>query len=172
MDDGIAADLCSLGVEMTTQQIGAQAPSIVEGRKATLRQLDPLVRREIGAAARRWHVDDAALIELTCYDDVYSRTPGTGGHWTMFSARAISGQHQVATLTVAVEFDGEQPVDLRVNGAGEVLAGGCTVAALREALEVCEGPLRQTTPLTPFTRPRLAAAIDALLAPHAVPAGV
>lgn len=139
--------------------------SLVDARQSLLRALDPAIRRELAAAARAWAVDADAAIELTAYDRVFSRTPSLGGHWTLFIARTLDDRHEVASVTVAIEFDGETPVDLRVSGQDEVIAGACTVAALREALRECRGPLRQVTPLPLFARPRIAEAIAALLAP-------
>ena len=73
--------------------------------------------------------------------------PGIGGHWTLYDARLSAAQHEVAVLTVALIFDEGRPADLLVSGAVDVLAGGCSAAALREALRECAGPLRQVTPL-------------------------
>ena len=122
--------------------------SIALTRQSALHALDSVVRDELTAAARSWQIDQDSSIVLTAYDEVYRRTPEIGGHWTLFSARAADDSHEVVTATVAVEFDGDRPVDFHVGGLRDVVAGGCTAVALREALTECGGPLRQVTPLT------------------------
>jgi hypothetical protein len=129
------------------------APStieIIDARRSALQSLDPFIRESLAEMAPAWGLASDSSIELTVYDRVYGRTPALGGHWTLFSASLSETYHEVATLSVAVEFDGERPVDLRVSGVLDVAAGGCSRAALREALLECAGPLRQLTPVAPF----------------------
>ena len=129
---------------MTTLQL---VPDLVAPRQAALRSLDAIVRQELAAAAGRWGLD-GARIDLTAYDRVYNRAPHVGGHWTLFAVNVTGSSHEVATVTVAAEFDGAALADLRVSGARDAVAGGCTPQALNEALGQCGGPLRQRTPLT------------------------
>ena len=129
------------------------SPTIIEtidARRVALESLDPLVRGCLAEVAPAWGLAGNSSIELTVYDRVYGRTPRLGGHWTLFSAALTDTYHEVATLSVAVEFEGERAVDLRVSGVLDVTAGGCTRAALIEALAECAGPLRQLTPVAPF----------------------
>ena len=121
--------------------------SITQTRQSALRALDGVVRDELAAAASSWRIDQDSSVALTAYDEVYRRTPEIGGHWTLFTARATETSHEVAMVAVAAEFEDGRPVDLRISGADEVLAGACTATALREALADCGGPLRQVTPL-------------------------
>jgi hypothetical protein len=124
----------------------------LDRRHAALRALDETVRSALLAAARRWGLGEDVAIDLTTYDRIYDRRPQLGGHWTLFCAGLTAAAHEVATVAVMVEFDGAEPVDLRVSGVADVVAGGCTRAALAEALVECGGPLRQVTPL-PITWP-------------------
>jgi hypothetical protein len=119
----------------------------VSSRRAALAGLNPMVRAELTHAACRWAMTADVSVELTAYDQVYRCTPEIGGHWTLFSTHLDERCHEVAAVSVAVEFEDERPVDLRVSGATEVIAGACTAVALREALLECGGPLRQVTPL-------------------------
>ena len=119
----------------------------VSERRAALRALDRMVRDELAAAARRWQMDAGWSIDLTEYAQVYRRMPARGGHWTLFSARINGACHETATIAVAAEFEGDRVVELAVSGVRDVLAGGCTAAALCEALDGCGGPLHQVTPL-------------------------
>ena len=123
-------------------------PNTIPARRSALQALDPMVRGEIAAAAGRWLHDQNWSIGLTSYHHHYPRVPAIGGHWTLFAAHVSDTHHEVVTLVVALEFDGERPVDLRVSGALDVIAGGCTAEALREALTECGGPLRQVTPIS------------------------
>lgn len=125
----------------------ARCTDTVAGRQAALDTLNALVRSELTRAAARWRLGGEPELELTAYDQVYPRTPAIGGHWTLFSAHGDDARHEVAVVSVAVEFEAGRPVDLHVSGAANVVAGGCTAAALREALTECGGPLRQVTPL-------------------------
>jgi hypothetical protein len=120
----------------------------VSSRQAALAALDPMVRAELACAVRHWALTGAVAVELTAYDQVYRCTPDIGGHWTLFATRLGGRCHEVTALSVSVEFEDERPVDLRVNGVYEVVAGGCTAPALHEALLECGGPLRQVTPLS------------------------
>ncbi len=129
---------------MTT---GLPATEIIDARQQALWALDALVRQELTDALDRWGFSSAHGIELSPYDRVYRRLPEIGGHWTLYQARVSAAQHELAMLTVAEIFDEERPVDLLVSGAVDVVAGGCSAAALREALAQCAGPLRQVTPL-------------------------
>lgn len=132
------------------------ADRIISERRSVLLALDPWMRRELlrflaAADADGWHID------LTIYDRQFRGSPGIGGHWTAFRAHIGPQRHEVDVLTVAVHFEGATAVDLGVGGMLDIIAGGCTVAALREALAECAGPLRQTTPLAAGTaRPDLA----------------
>jgi hypothetical protein len=132
---------------------------LIDARRAALQELDATVREELTALAHHWDLGDVELV-LTPYDRVYGRTPSAGGHWTLFTTRLTAEEHEVATVTVTAEFEDAMPVDLRVNGTREALAGGCHALALREALSECGGPLRQVTPLT---IPTLAAASAATM---------
>lgn len=120
----------------------------IRQRHAAAGRLDALVRAEITRALRPGsHLDDWQ-VELTLYPRLYPATPEAGGHWTAFRARINGRQHEVSMLSVSVMFDGDTPVDFLVSGNVDVRAGGCTAAALREALALCEGPLCQVTPLS------------------------
>ena len=143
---------------------------IVDARQQALWALDEMVRQELTDALAGWGFSSAHGIELSPYDRVYRRLPEVGGHWTLYQARVSAVQHEIAMLTVAVIFDEERPVDLLVSGAVDVVAGGCSAAALREALAQCAGPLRQVTPLaldcapdTPLSVSELLAAAPALV---------
>ena len=129
---------------MTTLQL---VPDLVAPRHAALRALDATVRQELAAAAGRWRLD-GARVDLTAYDRIYERGRRVGGHWTLFAVSVSSASHEVATVSVAAEFDGAALVDLRVSGARDAMAGGYSPQALCEALAECGGPLRQRTPLT------------------------
>ena len=120
---------------------------VVDARQRALWALDEMVRQELTDVLDRWGFSSAHGIELSPYDRVYRRLPEVGGHWTLYQARVSAAQHEIAMLTVAVIFDEERPVDLLVSGAVDVVAGGCSAVALREALAQCTGPLRQLTPL-------------------------
>ncbi|MGE0538618.1 MAG: hypothetical protein AB7R89_00355 [Dehalococcoidia bacterium] len=132
---------------------------VLETRWQALRALDDVVRRSLVAAAARWRIPECPMIERTDYHCIYPRTPAFGGHWTLFGTSLTNALHLTATVTVALEFDGDRPVDLWVSGARDVAAGGCTVEALAEALDQCDGPLRQITPIAigawANTRPQL-----------------
>lgn len=120
---------------------------VIDARKQALRALDRTVRAELSSAARGWALAGQCEVELTAYDRVYNRQPAIGGHWTLFRARATRTLHEVAAVSVTLLFEGQQAVDLVVSGATDVVAGGLSVGALREALAQCGGPLRQVTPL-------------------------
>jgi hypothetical protein len=119
----------------------------VSSRRNALAGLNPMVCAELARAACRWAMTADFSIELTAYDQVYHRMPEIGGHWTLFSARLGETGHEASTVSVAVEFEDERPVDLHISGVHEVIAGACTAVALREALQQCGGPLRHLTPL-------------------------
>lgn len=119
----------------------------VSARRIALVDLDRMVRAELERAARRWAMAAEASIELTAYDQHYGWSPDIGGHWTLLTAWTDTDRHEVAMLTVGVEFDANRPVRFRVSGVTEAVADGCTPSALRAALEQCAGPLRQVTPL-------------------------
>ena len=119
----------------------------VSSRRNALAGLDAMVCAELARAACRWAMTADVSVELTAYDQVYRCTPAIGGHWTLFSTRLDETCHEAATVTVSVEFEDGRPVDLHISGVHEVIAGACAAVALREALQVCGGPLRQVTPL-------------------------
>lgn len=121
---------------------------VLEARWQALHALDGVVRAALTAAASQWRLPESLTIERTDYPRVYGRTPALGGHWTLFGTTLTDSLHITATVTVALEFDGDRPVDLWVSGEHDVAAGGCTIEALAEALEQCGGPLRQVTPLS------------------------
>lgn len=123
-------------------------PDVLEARCQALHELDGVVRAALTAAAAQWRLPESPTIERTDYPRVYGRTPALGGHWTLFGTTLTDSHHTIATVTVALEFDGDRPVDLWVSGELDVAAGGCSVEALAEALEQCGGPLRQVTPLS------------------------
>jgi len=138
---------------------------LLDARRHALLALDGTVRVALARAAQAWGLADVS-IALTIYDQVYGRTPRLGGHWTLFRAGATPDGHEVASLSVALEFADNEPVDFWVSGAeDEVIAGGCTAAALREALAQCRGPLRQVTPLAP-DRATAVPVLSALLVPY------
>jgi hypothetical protein len=125
---------------------------VLQARRQALHALDGVVRAALTAAATQWRLPESSTIERTDYPRVYGRTPALGGHWTLFGTTLNDSHHTIATVTVALEFDGDRPVDLWVSGEHDVAAGGCTIKALAEALEQCGGPLRQVTPLSFDTR--------------------
>jgi hypothetical protein len=140
-------------------------PHLLDARRNALLALDGTVRVELARAAQAWGLADVT-IALTIYDQIYGRTPRLGGHWTLFRAGATLDGHEVATLSVALEFADGRPVDFWVSGAeDEVIAGGCTSAALGEALAQCGGPLRQVTSLVP-DRATAPALLTALIVPY------
>lgn len=120
---------------------------VLEARRQALRRLDGIVRGALISAAHTWRLPGELSIVRTDYPCIYDRTPQLGGHWTLFSALLTESVHAVATVNVALEFEGDQPVDLWVSGTRDVAAGGCTTQALNEALTQCDGPLRQVTPI-------------------------
>jgi hypothetical protein len=120
---------------------------VLEARHQALRRLDGVVRGALISAAHAWRLPGELSIVRTDYPCIYSRTPQLGGHWTLFSALLTESVHAIATVNVALEFEGDRPVDLWVSGARDVVAGGCTTQALNEALAQCDGPLRQVTPI-------------------------
>ena len=138
---------------------------LIRARHAALQSLDLTVRAGLAAAADRWLLPGDWSIELTAYDRVYRRSSATGGHWTLFSAGLTDAGHEVAMLTVSVEFDGPAAVDLHVHGQNDVIAGACSPVALAEAFGQSGGPLRQLTPLgTDVQIVRFASALEPLLA--------
>lgn len=140
---------------------------LVAERRASLRALDSMVRAALADAARHWGLAGDRTVELTPYHDLYARVPRIGGHWTLFSAHLDEQRHEVATVTVAAEFEGDALVDLIVSSEREVVAGGIHALALREALQQCGGPLRQVTPLPACPRPAAASGVlSALLTRH------
>jgi hypothetical protein len=121
---------------------------ILVARWQAMRVLDGSARAALVAGAARWCMSESLIIERTDYSRVYDRTPSLGGHWSLFGTSLTDSLHLTATMTVALEFDGDRPVDLWVSGVRDVVAGGCTIEALAEALEQCGGPLRQITPIS------------------------
>lgn len=120
---------------------------ILQARQQAMRRLDGMVRGALISAAHAWRLPGELSIARTDYPCIYGRTPNLGGHWTLFSAVITESMHAVATVNVALEFEGDQPTELWVSGAEDVAAGGCTAQALGEALAQCGGPLRQVTPI-------------------------
>jgi hypothetical protein len=120
---------------------------VLEARWQAMRALDGAVRAALASSAEGWCISGNPLIDRTDYPCIYDRTPALGGHWTLFGTSLTESIHMTVTVTVALEFDGDRPVDLWVSGAQDVAAGGCTFEALAEALEQCGGPLRQITPI-------------------------
>ena len=150
---------------MTVHTAETTERDLIDARHAALRALDLTVRAGLAAVADRWPLAGDWSSELTAYDRIYPRTRATGGHWTLFSAGLTDAGHEVAMLTVSVEFDGPEAVDLRVHGAREVVAGACSPVALAEALAQSGGPLRQVTPLGADVQiARFASALEPLLA--------
>ncbi|MGH2587117.1 MAG: hypothetical protein ACRDJE_19565 [Dehalococcoidia bacterium] len=131
----------------------AWSTTLLDGRRRALEALDATVRRELVDAAGAWGFAGDMTVDLLVYDRLYSRAPAIGGHWTLFRTATTDLCHDVAAVTVVVEFDGDQPVDLWVSGAQEVAAGACTSLALCEALVECGGPLRQVMPVAFDTGP-------------------
>ena len=142
---------------------------VLEARWQAMHALDGVVRAALTAAAAHWRLPEGPTIERTDYPRIYGRTPSLGGHWTLFGTSLTDSHHTTTTVTVALEFDGDRPVDLWVSGEHDVAAGGCTTAALAEALEQCGGPLRQITPLSfdawALMRPLLSEATSDTYAP-------
>jgi hypothetical protein len=122
---------------------------VVAARRRALLRLDPLVRATLLEQARAWTLPAAPRVTLTVYERVWERAPARGGHWTLYAAAIEPDRHDLATLTVTAEFEGDQPVDLCVAGAANVVAGDAGAAALREALNRSGGPLRQLIVLRP-----------------------
>jgi hypothetical protein len=137
--------------------------TLLDGRRRALEALDATIRHELMDAAGAWGFAGDMTVDLLVYDRLYSRAPAIGGHWTLFRTALTEVCHDVAAVTVAVEFDGDQPVDLWVSGAQDVAAGACTPPALREALTECGGPLRQVMPVA-FDTAKGAGSISALAA--------
>jgi hypothetical protein len=142
---------------------------LLDARRHALIALDATVRAELIAGAAAWGLGRDVSVGLTVYEQVYSHTPRLGGHWTLFRAGPTAQGHEVVTASVALEFADTEPVEFRVSGMEEVLAGACTAVALREALAQCGGPLRQFTPLRSDYAPAMAV-LSGLLVPYtAVP---
>jgi hypothetical protein len=142
---------------------------LLDARRHALLALDAAVRAELLAAAAAWGLGRDVSIGLTVYEQVHSHTPRLGGHWTLFRAGPTTEGHEVVTANVALEFADTRPVDFWVSGRDDVIAGACTVAALREALAQCGGPLRQVMPLPP-TATLAVPSLSVLLVPYtAVP---
>ena len=138
---------------------------LLDARRHALLAFDATVRAELLTAAAAWGLDGDVTVGLTVYERMHGRTPHLGGHWTLSRAAATPRGHELATASVALEFADTRPVDFRVSGSEDAIAGACTTAALREALAQCGGPLRQLTPL-PLDRAEPAPVFAAHLVPY------
>jgi hypothetical protein len=144
---------------------------LLDARRRALLTLDATVRAELSAAAAAWGLGRDFSVGLTVYDQLHGHIPRLGGHWTLFRAGPAADGHEIVSASVALEFADSRPVDFRVSGAREVVAGACATTALREALTECGGPLRQVTPLG-LDRAHAAPVLSGLLVPYtAAPVG-
>lgn len=128
----------------------APSSSPTSARQAALARLDPCVRAELAVAAERWALPAGYSIDQTVYPRVYPRAPDCGGHWLLYSAEDAPEGQTLTSLSVSLEFAGEEPVAFSVSGASDIRSQSCEAADLNRALVACAGPLRQCT-LAPAT---------------------
>jgi len=138
---------------------------LLDARRHVLLAYDATVRSELLSAAAAWGLDGDVKVGLTIYERVHGRTPQLGGHWTLSRAAVTPGGHELTSASVSLEFADTRPVDFRVSGSEDVIAGACTTSALREALLQCGGPLRQLLPF-PVDRAESAPVFPAHLVPY------
>ena len=142
-----------LTIEAWTAPAALRSEPRVAARAAALRELDPMVRRQIGRIGSALPLS----VESTVYDALFPATPAIGGHWTATSVWMGLLTHAIATYSVALAFDADdRPHHFEVTGARAVVTPDTSEAALQAALRTVAdaGPLRTAAPHA-FTRAAL-----------------